>query len=662
MPTADTPGEALYRIGIAEAHRGEPKSLQTLGAALDACVAAEDRTGTMRAAGARLLIGHELGVYRRFPDYLALLAPLREERIGWEDRNDELVVLAGLVTGMIFYAPDDSALQPVVDRIVTLLEADLDVNLRFAAGRIVLYYAEPREKRALSQRIYSLLEPAMDAADLSPWRLAQFLIYWSRCASYAKEPGQAVQALARARELAQQHDLRQIRFTLAAVDIERSEPEGNLVQAERAVAALDALADPASLSDLLRLSFMKTRLARARGDGDAAVFHAARAAEYARELELPAPMQAVYVVSEAQARLAVDDLTGATAGLSRAIRMVPAAYVDEVRDMIDLIDAFAAVRNGAPDARPQLAAVWAEMRRRQFYDTFDGFPAFAIRMCVLALEQGIETDFVANLIRHRRFAPPPGAPEAWPWPLRIWVLGEFRIERDDQPLTFEGKAQKKPLEIVKALVALGGRGVGKQRLRDALWPDAEPAAAAAACDMAISRLRKLLAVPDAIWVEEGKVGFNDQSVWIDAFAFDRDVDLLQSILQRSADPAAVAAVTERLAARYRGAFLNNDEPQRWSLAARDRYRNRFLRSLGDAGRFHAECGQWPRAIALLERATEEDSLAEEIYRQLMRCHLARDEPAEAARVYRRCRDMLSIQLGIAPSAETEALFRSIYAA
>ena len=121
-------------------------------------------------------------------------------------------------------------------------------------------------------------------------------------------------------------------------------------------------------------------------------------------------------------------------------------------------------------------------------------------------------------------------------------------------------------------------------------------------------------------------------------------------------------MTERLAARYRGAFLNNDEPQRWSLAARDRYRNRFLRSLGDAGRFHAECGQWPRAIALLERATEEDSLAEEIYRQLMRCHLARDEPAEAARVYRRCRDMLSIQLGIAPSAETEALFRSIYAA
>jgi len=44
----------------------------------------------------------------------------------------------------------------------------------------------------------------------------------------------------------------------------------------------------------------------------------------------------------------------------------------------------------------------------------------------------------------------------------------------------------------------------------------------------------------------------------------------------------------------------------------------------------------------------------------MRGHIARGEPAEAARVYRRCRDMLSVQLGIPPSADTEALFKSIY--
>jgi len=63
---------------------------------------------------------------------------------------------------------------------------------------------------------------------------------------------------------------------------------------------------------------------------------------------------------------------------------------------------------------------------------------------------------------------------------------------------------------------------------------------------------------------------------------------------------------------------------------------------------------------LYERALDEDSLAEELYRRLMLCHLERGEPAEAARVFRRCREMLSVQLGIPPSAETEALFKLIY--
>jgi len=44
----------------------------------------------------------------------------------------------------------------------------------------------------------------------------------------------------------------------------------------------------------------------------------------------------------------------------------------------------------------------------------------------------------------------------------------------------------------------------------------------------------------------------------------------------------------------------------------------------------------------------------------MQCRLAQGRPADAANVYRRCREALSVQLGIRPSAATEALFQSIY--
>ena len=325
-----------------------------------------------------------------------------------------------------------------------------------------------------------------------------------------------------------------------------------------------------------------------------------------------------------------------------------------------MVDAYEAWKLRRPDARALLAGAFAAPRARQFYDSFDTNPRFGATMCALALEHGIETEFVRRIIEIHRMAPPPEAGPAWPWPLRIETLGAFVLTRAGASLPVHGKAQKRPLELAKALVAFGGRGVDKQRLVDALWSEAEADAGPAALDMAISRLRKLVGAAEAIVIEDGKVGFNPSLVWIDVWAFDRDIEALQTALHDEPDSARAAELGWRVLSLYRGAFLDNEAPQRWMLAARDRLRHRFLRSLSDLGRRHERDARWADAVALYERGIEADTLAEDLYRRLMRCHLAQGQPAEAARVYRRCRDMLSVQLGIPPSSETEALFQSIY--
>jgi DNA-binding SARP family transcriptional activator len=48
-------------------------------------------------------------------------------------------------------------------------------------------------------------------------------------------------------------------------------------------------------------------------------------------------------------------------------------------------------------------------------------------------------------------------------------------------------------------------------------------------------------------------------------------------------------------------------------------------------------------------------LAEELYQRLIACHLVQGEYAQALNAYRRCRELLSIVLGVQPSARTEAL-------
>ena len=652
-----------YRLGLAASHRGEHKALETLNTALEACLAQGDDKGAALASAALLITGQIMGNFRKFPEHIARLALVRESEFRWNDADDELLALAGLLIGLIYFGGADPFLEPCVERIMSLLERDLDVNVKFAAGRVMLYYTDPRGLRALAQRVYSLLMLCVDSKALTPHRHSQWLTNWSRCARYAKEPEQAALAEQQARQLADVHKLRDIQFLVALIEVERVLPERNVARAERALAAVEALVDPERLGELCRLEYFRTKLALMKVQGDRAVFHASRANNYAVELEAPPAMRGVYIVNEAYARLMIDDFAGACQLMRQAADTVQTNYAADIREETAFIEAYQAIVEAKPGSRALLADAWAPVRERQGYDIFTGYPEFCAKLCILALEHGIEAEFVCRLIELSNIAPPANAPESWPWAIRVHAFGGFTVQRRGETLTFEGKTQKKPMELLKALIALGGRAIAKQKLYDLLWPDADSAAAAATLDVVISRLRKLLGVPEAIRIDEGKIGLDPDRVWLDVWAFDRDVEALQSALQQhdpQPDASAVDGIGERLLARYRGPFLGSEDPQRWSLAARDRWQNRFRRSLADAGRYWEQRGDWPRAIALYERALEEDSLAEEFYRRLMRGHLARGEPADAARVYRRCRDMLSVQLGIPPSADTEALFTSIY--
>ncbi|MBS0321205.1 MAG: hypothetical protein JSR18_11735 [Proteobacteria bacterium] len=422
LPTGEIPGLVAADTGDTTAHR-------QIVRALDAARAAADPAQTAMLAAALLIEGHVRSNFRDFPRLIVDAAPVRDAAFPWRRADDELLVLSGLLAGLVYFGNDDPFLPTCVERLLALVERDLDVNRRFAAGRLLLYYAEPRELRVLSQRVYSVLAPARGDPRLTPHRLAHFLIYWTRAAGYAKEARQARQAEADVRELVARHGLADIRRGLSYLDVARSLPGGDVATVRRAVAEYEGMVDGASLIDLQRLEYLKTKLAGLEGQLDRAVFHAARATGYARELAFPPPVLAVYLVSEGQAHLALGAFDAALRLLREAVPMVPARFVDEIEDMIAFVEAWSVLQRGERETGlAHFAAAWRRVRERQFYDTFDGLPAFGARLCALALEQGIEVDFVRSLVQTRGIAPPPDAPESWPWPVRIRALGGFVVE------------------------------------------------------------------------------------------------------------------------------------------------------------------------------------------------------------------------------------------
>jgi DNA-binding SARP family transcriptional activator len=292
-------------------------------------------------------------------------------------------------------------------------------------------------------------------------------------------------------------------------------------------------------------------------------------------------------------------------------------------------------------------------REQNYLNTLRWYPRMMVALLSQALEAGIEIEYVKHLIRARRLVPDTPEIEQWPWPVKLYLLGRFSVVLDNTPLKTSGKAQAKPLELLKALVAYGGRDVAAAALAAQLWPEIEGDAAQNALDTTLHRLRKLLQQDDAIIVHQAKLSLNRTKVWVDVWAFERLANRLEHEDQVQVDDAA------KFFRLYLGNLLQQDTDAPWLLPLRERLRSKFLRQVLKLGAAWENRGDWTRAADAYRHGIEVDSLSEELYRRLMLCELKRNQSAAALEAYRRCRHMLSIVLGLKPSAETEAAYRTI---
>lgn len=289
-------------------------------------------------------------------------------------------------------------------------------------------------------------------------------------------------------------------------------------------------------------------------------------------------------------------------------------------------------------------------------------PDMLARLCSHALEAGIEREFVAAIIRGRGLgldASQLGFAD-WPWPFRVLTFGQFRLLRGGDPVTFAGKAQRRPLDLLRALVAHGGREVSEERITEALWPRIDGDSAHQSFTTTLHRLRKLLGEDRALLLSEGKLSLDGRYVWADTWAFEQVTARIEQTLRQPRERIErdkLERACSRMIELYAGPFLGNEPDEPWTLPMRER--QRFVRTTVEACRYWQQSGQPDRAVHLLERALEADNVAENLYRHLMLCYSQLGRQADAAETYNRCRKTLAAVLKVEPSAETRALYEKI---
>lgn len=333
-----------------------------------------------------------------------------------------------------------------------------------------------------------------------------------------------------------------------------------------------------------------------------------------------------------------------------------------------LIEAQLALRLG-DEARSLAAVARAFAIGRKYGYDFGPMPYccgdMMSRLASLALAHDIDPPFALQIIRRYALPAPPEAGGRWPWPIRVRTLGQFSIEHGSGAPKASRKESRKPLDMLKLLIALGGAGGGPvvpvARLSAALWPEAPGDAARNSFDNALHRLRKLLGGDHHVLLNAGGLSLNAAACWTDLAAL--DTCLLQAESSEThgdtLQASRLSALADHALALYQGEFLAGEEDMPDVLVARERIQARFTRQMGALGTKLQAMGNSASAALVFERVVEQQPLAEDIYRRLIGCLVAMGQPAEAFEAYRRCRHQLSVVLGIRPAPETEALVANL---
>ena len=577
------------------------------------------------------------------------------------DEAQTLRLLNGRLLASFYSGESERETAGDVDRVLALLTPGGLENDKLSVAITLLGCLERDKRWDDAQLVADRMEAMLESPHLGP--RVQILVRQQIAANLHRQTGNYGQArrlatlsLAQATELG----FAVLAFEAVAILLLSALYVGDAAEAARLLGELAARVEPGNIYHqrfsrqmLAWHELQRDRVATAREHADALAAAVERS-------DMPARFRATWLLIAVFVRFAEGHRDDACEQLAALSEQAEAGSRDTLRANLLCLRAWHHWHAGRhDDAARALGDAWALAAPLRYHQLLGPLRTMLAELAAFALERKVAPDFTRELIRRRQLAAPSPAAQAWPWRLHLRTLGRFAVEVDGTPLTFSGKVPKKPLALLKALIAFGGRAVPQHRLVDALWPDDEADTAGDAFNVALHRLRKLLpGGAEVLQLQEGALSLNPDRCWVDTWAFER-------LTARAAPPpeAGAGADVEPLRCGldlYAGHFLADDAEAFWSVPTRERLRGRFKQAVVRYAAASSAAGRVEDALACWRHGVEVDALDEDFHQGVMQCALALRRPADGLAAYGRLQRTLATLVGTVPSERSEALRRQLH--
>lgn len=261
--------------------------------------------------------------------------------------------------------------------------------------------------------------------------------------------------------------------------------------------------------------------------------------------------------------------------------------------------------------------------------------------------------------------PPPAPVPASPNPtLRVYLLGQFRIERqvDGEWRSLDSRTwhRRRARALLGCLLSSGGRRLGREQVMELLWPDLDIDLAANRLNGAVHELRHILepdiarpAASRLLRLERDILELADSTqIWVDAEAFEN----LLKAADATSDIKQMERLLEEAAALYRGNYLLEELYSEWATPRRDALQRAWVGLLLKLAEVRVAQEAYVSAIETLDRLRTADPTNETVLQRLMILLTQRDRRGEALQIYRQHVAMLERDYEGEPLPETVALY------
>jgi two-component SAPR family response regulator len=261
------------------------------------------------------------------------------------------------------------------------------------------------------------------------------------------------------------------------------------------------------------------------------------------------------------------------------------------------------------------------------------------------------------------------APERWqkiakrPCPslqheIVVRSLGHFSVIIRGEALATNNRSYSKPLELLRVLIALGGRSVGETKLSEFLWPEAEGDVAHSAFSVTLHRLRKLLG-HQALDLVDGRLTLNSDVSYVDVWDLENTIGTIKNILHKPLiDHQTVLSLIEHAFDIYQGHFLAHEDETAWGIPQTQRLQSKLMNVLQHACNYLELIQRCDIAVEIYKKAVEIDPFAEDFYYRLIKCYCKHDRKAEAKAIYQRCEKLFFVALELPLSQKMRQLYDS----